>query len=127
MDQLYGEVLGKLLHQLELLQQNQRQHCSWHKDTELGHPQPPVRIMEDYQGVDYQGVVCLANGTTPGTSGQFKRAVSYYEALSDRGIRCFDRIPSDNSTVDEWHNQSSSALPSCESFHARQDDDVISE
>ena len=124
MDQLYGEVVDKLLHQLELLQQNQRQHCSLHKDlvTELGHPQPPVRIMKDYQRV-----VCLANGTTPGTSGQFKRAVSYYEALSDRGIRCFDRIPSDNSTVDEWHNQSSSALPSCESFHARQHDDVILE
>ena len=73
------------------------QQCNWHIDllTELGHPQPPVRIMEDNRGV-----VCLAEGTNHGKSGHFRRAVSYYEGLSDRSLLWFDKIPSENNTAD---------------------------
>ena len=73
------------------------QQCNWHIDllTELGHAQPPVRIMEDNRGV-----VCLAEGTNHGKSGHFRRAVSYYEGLSDRSLLWFDKIPSENNTSD---------------------------
>ena len=56
------------------------QHCRWHKDliTELGCPQPPVRIMEDNEGQ-----VCLSNGTNHGKSGHFRRAVGYFEGLTN--------------------------------------------
>ena len=73
------------------------QQCRWHKDliTELGCPQPPVRIMEDNQGQVY-----LSNGTNHGKSGHFRRAVGYYEGLVDRGILWFDKTPSNENGSD---------------------------
>ena len=59
------------------------QHISWHKDflSELGFIQPPVRVLEDNKGV------CdLSYGTTTGKSGHFRRCVSYFEGLVNRGI-----------------------------------------
>ena len=69
-------------------------------------------------------MVCLANGTTHGKSGHFKRAVSYYEALSDYGLTEFRVI---TVLLMNGRINQSSALASCESFHTRHDDDGISE
>ena len=73
------------------------QQCRWHKDLicELGHPQPPIRIMEDNQGQ-----VCLSNGTNHGKSGHFRRAVGYFECLVNLGVLWFDKVPSDENFLD---------------------------
>ena len=73
------------------------QHTHWHKDflSELGFPQPPVRLLEDNKGV-----VDLSYGTTAGKSGHFRRSVAYYEGLVNRGVCWFDKVPSGENGAD---------------------------
>ena len=49
---------------------------------------------------DNEGQVCLSNGTNHGKSGHFRRAVGYFEGLTNNGTLWYDKVPSNECIAD---------------------------